>query len=197
MLFSHKKSSLGHYNYIFQIVWALLGGTELGLIADFSIKLSSAQKTVSLVSSKFVHRWRYHIRNWICGVAQTPYASWNHIKCNNTWGVSNTPYGSWDSKLGRTGYALCRQRVKIFSGPSTAKSAFLCRFLCKIQNNVYRVQNLLPERHCNLQWNWKKMKFKGHQDKKEGYIGNCLCEFRTKPTPQQVMNHACSHERPV
>jgi hypothetical protein len=109
-----KKSSLGHYNYIFQIVWALLGGTELGLIGDFSIKLSSAQKTVSLVSSKFVRRWRYHIRNWICGVAHTPYASWDHIiiKCNNTWGVSNTPYGSWDSKLGRMGYTLRKQWVK-------------------------------------------------------------------------------------
>jgi hypothetical protein len=39
VVFSWKKSSLGHYNYIFQIVLALLGGTELGLIADFSIKL--------------------------------------------------------------------------------------------------------------------------------------------------------------
>jgi hypothetical protein len=28
--FVMKKSSLGHYNYIFQIVWALLGATELG-----------------------------------------------------------------------------------------------------------------------------------------------------------------------
>jgi hypothetical protein len=32
---------------------------------------------VSLVSSKIVRRWRYHIRNYICGVAQTPYASWD------------------------------------------------------------------------------------------------------------------------
>jgi hypothetical protein len=27
-----KKSSLGHYNYIFQIVWALLGGTLCHLL---------------------------------------------------------------------------------------------------------------------------------------------------------------------
>jgi hypothetical protein len=94
--FLMKKSSLGH-NYIFQIVWALLGGTELAWIADFSIKLSSVQKTVSLVSSKFVCRWRCHIHNWICGVAQTPYASWDRIKCNNTWGISNIPYRSWDN----------------------------------------------------------------------------------------------------
>jgi hypothetical protein len=39
------------------------------------------------------------------------HASWDRIKCNNTWGVSNTPYGSWDTKLGRIGYAVCRQRV--------------------------------------------------------------------------------------
>jgi hypothetical protein len=76
-----------------QIVWAFLDGTELGWIADFSVKLSSAQKTVSLVSSKFVRRWRYHKRNWICGVAQTPYPSWDHIKCNNTWGISPSIIG--------------------------------------------------------------------------------------------------------
>jgi hypothetical protein len=98
--FLMKKSSLGHYNYIFQIVWALLGGMELGWIP-----------TVSLVSSKFVRRWRYHICNWISGVAQMPYASWDRIKCNNTWGISKTPYGSGDSNLGRIGYALRRQRV--------------------------------------------------------------------------------------
>jgi hypothetical protein len=112
-VFSWKKAVWDiDYSYIFQIVWALLGGTELGLFADFSIKLSSAQKTVSLVSSKFVCRWWYHIRNWICGVAHTRYVSWDHIKCNNTWGVSHMPYWSWDSKLGRMGYALRRQRVK-------------------------------------------------------------------------------------
>jgi hypothetical protein len=109
--FLMKKSSLGHYNYIFQIVWGVLGGTGLGWIADFSVKLSSAQKTVSLVSSKFVRRWRYHVHNWICGIAQMPYASWAHIKCITTWDISNTPYGSW-GKLGRIGYALRRQRVK-------------------------------------------------------------------------------------
>jgi hypothetical protein len=92
--YDRGQSSLGHYNYIFQIVWALLGETELGWIEDFSIKLSSAQKTVSsLVRFKIVRRWRYHKRNSIWGVAHTPYASWDSIKCNNTWGVPQKPYG--------------------------------------------------------------------------------------------------------
>jgi hypothetical protein len=137
-----KKSSLGHYNYVFQIVCVLLGGTEVGCIADFSVKLSSAQKTVSLVSSKFV--CRYHLRNWICGVAQTPYTSWDRIKCNNTLGVSNMPYGSWDSKLRHIGYALHRQRVKTNHDCSA------------LSNRVQNVQCTMYNVHVGLLLNCKR-----------------------------------------
>jgi hypothetical protein len=132
-------------------VWAHLGGTELGWIADFSVKLSSAQKTVSLVSSKFVHRWRYHIHNWICGVAQTPYTSWDRIKCNNTWGVSSMPYGSWDSKLGCMEYALHRQRAKDWGFKKFQKIYFFPENgLINKQNS----QDLLSSLHSRVLHAW-------------------------------------------
>jgi hypothetical protein len=89
VVFSWKKAVWDIIITFFRL-WALFRWNGIGL----NCWLFHQTKTVSLVSSKFVRRWRYHIRNWICGVAQMPYASWDRIKCNNTWGISERSFCS-------------------------------------------------------------------------------------------------------